>query len=247
MPRRAAAGRIALIIALALSAGPSAADWLMTQDGAKVETKGAWEVRGKLVVFTLANGQLSSMRVDKVDLEASRELTEAANRPPPPPPPKPEPAERQQPVLVLTNADIPQASKVPGVPVVKVPDGDEGDSPGGSEGSGEAASPALEVASWNVVDRTSPDVEIVGTLRNTSDAIVTGIVLLVRVYDGDEKMIAETPALFNPTSLAPNGTVNFRALFPGVYGLATASFEIRSSGGWRLARPPEALPSTDLQ
>jgi len=41
----------ALVLALALPAA-ARADWLVTTEGGRVETRGPWEVKGKLVVFT---------------------------------------------------------------------------------------------------------------------------------------------------------------------------------------------------
>jgi len=82
--------------------GSAQADWLVTQEGKQVQTKGPWEVRRNLVVFTLPNGTLSSMRLSEVDVEKSKELTAEAGKPP-------EEAEIEAPkppVLVLTNRDV---------------------------------------------------------------------------------------------------------------------------------------------
>lgn len=92
------------------SSSPLRADWLVLVDGARVETRGPWQVRGRMVTFTDAKGTFSSLRVDEVDLEASEAATRAAAEapagegtdaaaPPAPPPPPP-------PVLVLTDADV---------------------------------------------------------------------------------------------------------------------------------------------
>ena len=45
---------VAALLAAGLFAAPAAADWLVTRDGGRVETKGPWKVKGKLVVFTRA-------------------------------------------------------------------------------------------------------------------------------------------------------------------------------------------------
>ncbi|HET9767963.1 MAG TPA: hypothetical protein VFS60_13995, partial [Thermoanaerobaculia bacterium] len=60
--RALAASLAAAALAAAAAAAPAAADWLVMRDGSRVETKGAWEVRGTLVVLTLPNGTLSSVR-----------------------------------------------------------------------------------------------------------------------------------------------------------------------------------------
>ena len=69
---------LAVLATLASTVGPAKADWLITREGARVETQGAWKVKGKLVVFETADGKLSSLRVADVDLDASRRATEEA-------------------------------------------------------------------------------------------------------------------------------------------------------------------------
>lgn len=59
------------ILLLAVAA-PAAAEWLVTHSGEEIETAGDWEVRGALVVFKTAGGQLSSLRASTVDLDESR-------------------------------------------------------------------------------------------------------------------------------------------------------------------------------
>ncbi len=93
-----------LAVVLAVSTLPVRADWLVTTDGARIETEGEWEVRGRMVVFTRSGGTLSSMRLDEVDLEASRAATEAAAAPPPVEA-APDEAPRP-PVLTLTDEDV---------------------------------------------------------------------------------------------------------------------------------------------
>ncbi len=82
-------------------AGVAHADWLVTRDGERIETRGAWEVRGRVVVFTNHGGALSSIRLDEVDLEASRAATEepeqAAAQPAAP---------ARKPVMTLTTRDV---------------------------------------------------------------------------------------------------------------------------------------------
>ena len=87
-------------------AAPGRADWLLTRDGARIETRGPWTVKGKLVVFTLASGTLSSLRTTEVDLEASAQSTAEAQARAAAPPAAEKPAEKPPPVLVLTDADV---------------------------------------------------------------------------------------------------------------------------------------------
>ena len=87
-----------------LSSSPSHADWLVTMEGASIETRGAWKVSGRMVVFTRTNGTLSSMRLSEVDLDASYSATEAAHQEPveePTSQPETGPS-----VLSITDADI---------------------------------------------------------------------------------------------------------------------------------------------
>ena len=92
------------VAAAAFFATPAQADWLVTKEGARIETRGPWELRGRIIVFTLPNGTLSSIRESEIDLEASHDATEAANRPAEPAP-EPE-AEPKPSVLSITDADV---------------------------------------------------------------------------------------------------------------------------------------------
>ena len=83
----------------------SEADVLVLRDGSRVETDGAWEVRGRQVLFTLPNGTLSSMRLDAVDLDASRAATDGASNPRAEPQAEDAEAPRAD-VLVLTNRSM---------------------------------------------------------------------------------------------------------------------------------------------
>ncbi len=76
------------------------------RDGSRVETKGPYEVKGRRVLFSDPQGRLSSLRLDEVDLEASRRLAEA---PPPVAAPVAE-AKKPVPVLTLTNKDLASVS-----------------------------------------------------------------------------------------------------------------------------------------
>ena len=103
-----------IVAAWALMPAPAAvADWLVTADGETIETRGPWKVKGRVVVFTDAKGALSSVRLDDLDLEASETVTadggprETKPAPPAAAPEKPE----REPVMVLTNADVPRGTE----------------------------------------------------------------------------------------------------------------------------------------
>jgi len=59
------------------------ADWLILLSGVRVETKGHWTVKGKLIVYTSLDKSLRSIRLSEVDVEASTRAsaTEPASKP----------------------------------------------------------------------------------------------------------------------------------------------------------------------
>jgi len=94
-------GVVGLWLGWTTSAG---AEVVVLKDGSRVETRGSFEVRGRQIVFTSAQGTLATLRLDEVDLEASR----AASRPAPAPAANtgPAAAPKKAPVLVLTDRDV---------------------------------------------------------------------------------------------------------------------------------------------
>lgn len=203
-----AAGRVALFAALAgLAAAPCGADWLVTRDGNRVETRGPWEVKGKLVVFHTLKGDLSSLRLAEVDLEESRRATaqaelarqateESRQRPP----------EKRPPAFVLTDENVRHVT------------------PGGAAAS--QAAPSLSVASW--ARASAPDdghVVITGTLRNTSGVQASDIALTVQLLDAEGRTAATGQAGLTATSLAAGEQVGFRVEFPGINTYTEVKFE----------------------
>jgi hypothetical protein len=95
-------------VLLILIGVPAAADWLVTREGSRIETRGAWKIKNQLVVFTLPSGELSSLRLSEVDLAASEAATEVAKAPP-----EAAVAESRKPRLVVTNETVrPQGEPV---------------------------------------------------------------------------------------------------------------------------------------
>lgn len=92
--------------------GLAGADILVTRDGERIETKGAWRVEGRRVVYTNAQGTLSAIRTSHVDLEKSQEATDRQKNPPPPPPrpqatgPLPTHDGKGEAVLRLSTSDV---------------------------------------------------------------------------------------------------------------------------------------------
>ncbi len=75
-------GKCFMIIAsLAWLTSVASADVLVTQDGERIETQGAWKVKGRQVIYTDARGVLSAMRLADTDLEASEQATKQALEP----------------------------------------------------------------------------------------------------------------------------------------------------------------------
>lgn len=230
--------------ALVLAAGrPAGADWLVTREGARVETRGAWQEKGRLVVFTGADGTLASLRLADVDLEASRQATAdavrradaaraAAAAPKSPPPP------RRRSVLVLTDKELPPVGQ--GDPA----EGTEGTGEPGAGEPGEAAATGggLAVTSWERVEEEGVEhVVLTGTLANDGPSSATDLGLAVRVFDEDGQLMATTNAVLAAEALAPGESGDFRAELPGVFAFSAVRFEPRSLN---LAVQPEPNPAT---
>lgn len=238
--------RVALIGCLLgiIAVLPASADWLVTHDGARIETKGPWKVKGSQVIFTLPNGTLSVVRKSEVDLDASAVATAGGKKP------KSKPAGDEAPrksVLVLTNKDIRQAEDANAERAAEAAaDGD--DEP-------QAAAPAaarrgVELVSYTSRDSGSVDgLEVVGTIKNTGSDIAANVTVKVTVIDQDGTPLLDTSAFLRSTGLAPGKSTTFRALLPGVFSLfQEPQFEISSgkvSVGGPVAPDSEDADSED--
>ena len=222
---------VALVVLVAGTAGPAAADWLVTKEGARVETQGAWTVKGKLVVFKTADGKLSSLRVSEVDLDASRNATEeaVAAQAQAEAEPEKQSAERKKSVRVITDKDVRQAAPAaaPGSP-------EDASAPGPTTG------PGVVVDTWKQ-DRDSEDGHVVinGSLQNASGATAVDLQLKVLLYDDSNTLMATSQAALSAAALPPGEKVTFRADFPGYFSFATLKFEPE---GRRLATRPADQP-----
>lgn len=239
---------LGLVPALAV---PAAADWLVLNDGTWVETRGTWEQKGRRVVFTSADGTLSSLKSDQVDLAASRSATASgpvaaedsrvATEPPAPPPRL---AKRR-----WTNADIPRGVVAQPSPATG-PGGDKGAEEGTAsdgEASVEAADPVpastVVVDGWEQGEDVDGSAVILGRVLNSSDRVIAAAVRLeVILFDREGKHLAERTAPVVPSALPPGGSGEFRAEFPGIYDFSLVRFEIASTSleSGRGA-PPRAL------
>lgn len=219
--RRAFILLTAILPAAFLAAGPAAADWLRTREGALVETKGPWAVEGSLVIFTAPNGTLSSLRLSEVDLDASAVATmEAKNRPPPPA----EEPEVREAVFEITMKDVRRAA--PPVPAEET-DGEEAaaDAPVAA-----SPPPPVSVIAWRAAEVSDGGVQIHGTVRNDGREIVTDVGVTVSLLDEAGQPVGTANAFLGAVSLAPGVTTTLRAFFPDVYRFAgEPTFEVRAN------------------
>lgn len=229
-------------LAAALCAAPAAADWLVTRDGGRVETRGAWTVKGKLVVFIRADGaaagQLASLRITDVDWAASERATaaaaEAAQAPPAKPVAAPEPKEAR---WVLTDSDFERSAPPPPSTEKKEEASEETDAVGRPR-------VPLTLEAWE--RKRQPDgLEIAGTLRNPANELAADIGVTVRLYDETGALLATAEGRIGTPALGPGTATGFRASFPGVFTFAEARFDVRGFGLRIKAVEEGARTSTD--
>jgi hypothetical protein len=229
--RTTAAVLAAALLALT-AAAPATADWLVTREGGRVETKGPWKVKGKLVVFTLSDGKLSSLRATEVDLDASRQATEeavaaaaAAQAAP-----AAEPAKPREAKVVLTDESFRRTAP-------PAPAADPGEEKKEEEAAGEAEPGKLSIASW---ERSSSarNVVISGTVRNDAPSDATAVQVTVLLYDETGKLLVTGDAVLSSTILPAGQSGSFEANFPDVYTFAAAKFEARGLHILRKAGDP---------
>jgi len=220
---RTESGNLVAGLALAaLAAGtlatPASADWLVTKDGARLETKGAWRVEGRQVIFDLPNGTLSTIRVDEVDLD--RSAVETAEARAVASSPTPVVAPKKEPVLRLTEKDIPPSGEA-----------EEANADGEAAKSGEEVAATLEVISWEKTENGTGDgVEIFGTIRNNGANMILSPSLMVAIYDSDGGLLATNNGVVNSPQIAAGKTANFRVTFSGLTDFASAKFDAQGRG-----------------
>jgi hypothetical protein len=221
---RSASTVLAILAALAVRAAPAGADWLVLRDGSRVETKGAWEVKGRLVVFTAAaNGSLASVRGDQVDLQASAEATAAAKAPPPSPESQAAEEPAKKATIVLTDADVASV----GDEGVSLTVAEEDEAVAEDEAATPEETPArgrLAVIDWDRND-LAQGLEVVGTLRNDTPDTATNVTLTVILFGADGKQVGRGAGVLASSLLPPGGTSTFRAEFPNLSAFSAAKFE----------------------
>ncbi|HEY0511175.1 MAG TPA: FxLYD domain-containing protein [Thermoanaerobaculia bacterium] len=199
-----------LALGTVAAAAPARADWLVTREGGRVETKGPWQTKGKLLVFTrAADGALASLRVSEVDLDASAKATAAAkvqeSAPPAPEAPKKK-------LAVLTDKDF------------RKPAPAAGDDAKPDDGKTPANSGPVTVSGWRRTDRDDGLV-IEGTVHNSTGGMIINASVEVQLYNEAGERIGTAQGLLTSTSVQPNGSVDFRANFPGVFTFADVKFQ----------------------
>lgn len=232
--RRWALALGALLAAAALLV-PAAADWLVTRDGAHIETAGPWRVENRLVVFERPDGTYASMRLSEIDLEASerltRELAERARAPEPV-------AEERTAVVRLTEKELPPVprSEQTEPPANGTAPPEEGSA---DADDSEAEEEALQIVTWRDIGGTeSSGIELVGDVRNVSEDTALAVEVTVVLLDEAGEVIETSSAILTSTALPPGQTAGFRVSFPGVFHYA--GLEFRTAATFALSgRDPE--------
>ncbi len=222
---RTAGWRVAVLVgaaSLAL-AGSAAADWLVTRQGDRIETRGPWRRQGAMVVFTLPNGTLSSLRAEEIDFDASARASAPA-----PVAPVESPA-KKKPVLVLKDKDVAHVS-------AEGEASPEAGKPAAGE-KGAAGQPQVAVTNWHQ-DLTEKGLVVSGTVQNNDPKTAAGEVTVnVRVFDADGKLLVSGPASLSSSALPPGKAATFSVTFPVDQKPAALKFDVTSAAA--PAAPPE--------
>lgn len=225
-----------VVFALCLAAAPpAAADWLVTRDGARVETSGEWREEGRLIVFERKDGTLASIRRSEVDLPASERLTrEMAERARAPQGEPAEPEAREAKIR-LTEKELPPAGRLPR---------DEADGADDSATAEDAAAEPLRIASWQEVEGAAEaGTAFTGVVRNVSLSMAIGVRVEAKLFDEAGTEIAAGSAELETTALEPGASSRFRASFPDVYHYVRV--ELRATGTMIESRPEDEAPDDE--
>lgn len=234
------------IVYAALVAGAggfaASADELVTRDGQVIETRGPWQVRGKLLVFELADGTLASLRLEEADLEASerraaekarraRRAREEALRPPPEP---------KEAVVVLTDRDVAHARPglgedpapeepffgelesdraFAGDPVAEDAAGGSTDAEGGdgdavAGGAVASSDRGVQVVQWSQEAEGEDGLAVKGVIQNLGSSFATSLSVNALFYDEAGALVAAREVQFEEGPLAPGARRNFSVSLP---------------------------------
>lgn len=233
----------ASLVVLAIAALPAGADWLVLRDGARVETRGAWTEKGRLVVFTGKDGRLASLRADTVDLGASRlataEATRAEEEEQAAATAAPAPAEPPRAVRRITNADIPTGSS----PAAGGGGTAAGETTRGGEAVGEPAAPGdLQVRdAAQEMDPIDGHLIVRGRLANTAQRTAAAVEVVVHAFGPEGVELGSLPADLGVEALIPGASTPFEAHFHDVF---TGAFGLRftPAATYLESRPPDDAP-----
>jgi hypothetical protein len=244
------AARVLVLAAGLLGSGAavSRADWLVTHDGERFEIQGSWQLKGNLAVFTLPDGTLSSIRADRIDTAASKQLTdqerEAAEAAAAPAPPKV--AAPRKSVVVLTDKDFEKASP----PADSAAAGDARTKPPAADAKASKASgplqevaKAVEITAWARVSAAETKIdglEIKGTLRNASLRYLTEVTVSVSLFDETGTILGIFPATVANQVLPPGESSAFYVPAKGVYTFGTLTWETHGQAFRELGAPKPA-------
>lgn len=218
-------GIVPLLAVLLLPAGgasPAEAEWLVTREGGRVEIQGKPQVKGKLVVFTRADGTLASLRLSEVDLEASDRAT-AEEKAKGTEVVAQEPAKKKS-VASVTDDNLVRTKK-PEPPPAAASAGEAAVPPAGAPAAGGPAA----VGTWKQQDLPGGSgIELVGSLENKGDKIATGLALTVQLYNETGQLLATGQGILMGGSIPPGGKLDFKVPFPGLYTFSDAKFQVKS-------------------
>ena len=242
--------RAFLALALLGGAVPATlgADWIVTRQGERFEVRGAPQLKGKLVVFTLPDGSLSSMRADRVDLEASKQATEQAKKAAAAPPAAEAAKPKRKSLIVLTDKDFkkPLPAGPTDAAVVDAKDAKEAKAAKGKDGKdvpSQDVPSSVEVASWERVPASqskADGIEIVGTVHNVSTSYLTGVIVVAQLFDDNGGIIGRFPATVENQVLPPNESSKFHLVAKGTFTFASIRWETQGRG--LKSAPPPAPP-----
>lgn len=216
---------LCLTLLAVVTAGWAGADVLVTTDGSVVETKGPWQQRGKMVVFTLANGQLSALRAEDVDFEATARWRDALAAKAAPLTEGAAPAAKAQ--IVITDADVSHTQ--PLIEADGVDDTNDGaDGAGDGRAARSAVSPVRVTESGDEEPADGRGRRIFGTLRNDGNSFATDITIQISVYDNDGAIVGTQTATPVRTSLRPGESTTFSLQFADVYLIGATRMIVKS-------------------
>ncbi len=210
---------------------PAQGAWLVTTGGEELETRGDWQERGRLIVFTRPDGTLASIRASLIDLEQSRRRNETPVREPRP---AAAPVEaRQEPIAVLTDENLQLFGDGAGGTFsaadsrsVSTQEALEVDGSDPADQNTRLPSPAgLTVDDWRYLE-SDAGTEVIGVVRNNGEDIYANIELQVSVYGVDEELMTTRNARLANPILAPGRQSEFRLPLPQTYGVDRAEFNL---------------------